>query len=328
MPMSHDPGFSAAFEPLRGALRNHCYRMLGSSHDSDDVVQETLLRAWRARDGLRDPAMLRPWLYRIATNVCLDELARRPRRVLSRDAYPRAADPRAQVLPPIDEPIWLEPMPSTWLEDEAAADPAAQYTLKESVALAFVAALQCLSPPQRAALLLRDVVGLSAEETASALGISVSAANSALFRARAAIEEKLGARGAASFAENAGPVDEALLARYVRAFEAGDVDDLVAVLHDEVKTTMPPSPMWIDGRAANEAFYRTMFPTPRPGRIRHVRTSANGHSALGFYRPASEGAPRTLHAIQVVTARSGRIATIDHFMMRAVFPVFGLPAEV
>jgi RNA polymerase sigma-70 factor (ECF subfamily) len=216
-------------------------------------------------------------------------------------------------------------MPGAWLSGVEEPDPAARYTLKESVALAFVAALQCLSAPQRATLLLRDVVGLSAEETAKVLETTVSAANSALSRARAAIEEKLGARGSASFAESAGPIDEALLARYVRAFEEGDLDDLVAMLHDDVKTAMPPSPMWIDGRAANEAFYRTMFANLKPGRIRLARTTANGQTALGFYRPDTEGGPRTLHAIQLVTARDGRLTTIDHFMTRAVFPVFGLP---
>jgi len=329
MSTSPDTSFLAAVEPLRGALRVHCYRMLGSSHDGDDVLQETLLRAWRARDALREPSMLRPWLYRIATNVCLDELKRRPPRVLSRDAYPSAADPRGPITPPIEEPVWLEPMPDTWLVSAEAMDPGARYSLKESVALAFVAALQCLSAPQRATLLLRDVVGLSAEETAEALETSVAAANSALFRARTAIEDKLGAGGSTAFADSARPVDEALLARYIRAFEEGDLEDLVAMLHEDVRTTMPPSPMWFDGRAANEAFFRTMFANLTAGRIRIARTSANGgQTAIGFYRPDVEGGPRTLHAIQLVTARDGLLATFDHFMMREVFPVFGLRGEM
>jgi RNA polymerase sigma-70 factor (ECF subfamily) len=327
--MSHEPNasFLAAVEPLRAALRVHCYRMLGSSHDGDDVVQETMLRAWLGRESLRDPAMLRPWLYRIATNVCLDELKKRPRRVLSQDAYPPAADPGAGPAAPIDEPIWLEPMPGAWLSSAEEPDPAARYTLKESVALAFVAALQCLSAPQRATLLLRDVVGLSAEETAEALATSVAAANSALFRARAAVEEKLGGRGAAAFAQTMEPVDEQVLARYVRAFEDGDLDGLVAVMHEDVRTTMPPIPTWLEGLAANEVFYRKMFSNMRPGRIRLVRTRANDQTAFGFYRPAADGAPRTLHAIQLVTTRDGRIRTIAHFMTKAIFPAFQLPAE-
>jgi RNA polymerase sigma-70 factor (ECF subfamily) len=325
---AEDPSFFAAVEPLRGALRVHCYRMLGSSHDGDDVVQETMLRAWRAKDSLSDPAMVRPWLYRIATNVCLDEIKRRPKRVLSQDEYPATSDGTAPPGPRIDEPVWLEPMPGAWLASAGEADPAARYTLKESVALAFVAALQCLSAPQRATLLLRDVVGLSAEETAAALEMSVPAANSALFRARTAVEEKLGGRGVLSFAQSAAPVDEALLARYVRAFEDGVLDDLVAVLHDDVRTTMPPMPTWLEGRGPNEAFYRTMFSNLRPGRLRLVRTTANDQAAFGFYRPAVEGAPRTLHAIQLVTTRDGLLRTMDHFMTREVFPAFGLPEQV
>src|SRR5262249_54088703 len=133
-----DSAFVEAIQPLRGGLRLHCYRMLGSSHDGDDVVQETLLRAWRARGDLHDPALLRPWLYRIATNACLDELKRRPRRALASEAYP-PADPRAPHEPPVEEPVWLEPMPDAWLASSEPSDPASKYTLKESVALAFVA---------------------------------------------------------------------------------------------------------------------------------------------------------------------------------------------
>ncbi|XYH99370.1 RNA polymerase subunit sigma-70 [Sorangium sp. So ce1128] len=322
-----DPSFFEAIEPLRGALRLHCYRMLGSSHDSDDIVQETLLRAWRARDSLEDRALLRPWLYRIATNACLDELKRRPRRAHPADAGP-AADPLAPIAAASEEPEWLEPAPDAWLEGAGEASPAARYTLKESVALAFVAALSILSPAQRATLLLRDVVGLSAEETASALGIGLGAANSALFRARKTVEEKLGGRDASAFAGAATAVDEALLARYVRAFEDADVGALVALLHEDVRTTMPPSPTWIAGRAANEVFFRRIFATFRSSAPRAVRTAANGQPALALYRRFAPGEAPSLHAIQVLTARAGAIASIDHFMTREVFPVFGLPAEL
>lgn len=318
-----DGSFLDAVEPLRGALRLHCYRMLGSSHDGDDVVQETMLRAWRARESLDDPSLLRPWLYRIATNACMDELKRRPRRALSSDAFP-PADPSASYAAPIHEPVWLEPMPDAWLASAGAVDPSAKYTLKESVALAFVAALHMLSAAQRATLLLRDVVGLSAEETAEALGMSVAAANSALFRARTAVEEKLGGRDASAFAAGA-DVDEALLARYVRAFEEANIEELVALFHDDVKTTMPPSPTWIAGRAANEVFYRQMFAKLGRGAVRVVRTAANGQPAFGFYRAASPGAPRTLHAIQVVLLRDGKLASMDHFMTSEAFPVFAMP---
>ncbi len=324
-----DAVFFRAVEPLRGGLRLHCYRMLGCSHDGDDLVQETLLRAWRAKDSLDDPVRLRPWLYRIATNACLDELKRRPRRAYPTDAGPAAVDPGLPPATAIEEPVWLEPMPNTWLAGadvgSGPGDPAARYSLKESVALAFVAALSILSPVQRATLLLRDVVGLSAEETAGALGVNVGAANSALFRARQTVEEKLGGRGPGAFASTATQVDEALLQRYVRAFEASNIDALVAILHADVRTTMPPSPTWIDGRAANAVFFGQMFKIPRPGDLHLVRTGANGHVALAFYRSQAPGGPRRLYAIQVITARDGAIASIDHFMTREVFPLFGLP---
>jgi RNA polymerase sigma-70 factor (ECF subfamily) len=322
-----DRSFIEAVEPLRGALRLHCYRMLGSSHDGEDVVQETMLRAWRAKDTLKDEKLLRPWLYRIATNVCLDELKSRPRRSLASDTYPPQADPTGPISSPVEEPVWLEPMPGTWLAAAGAPDPSARYTLKESVALAFVAALQILTPSQRATLLLRDVVGLSAEETAEALGLSVSAANSALFRARTAVEEKLGGKDASAKAPLAAEVDESLLAQYVRAFEESNVDALVALLHDDVQTTMPPSPTWMRGREANEAFYRHMLSRVR-GMYRILRTEANGQPALGFYRAAAPGEPRLLHAIQLVETRDGRIARIDHFMTAPVFPLFGLPEAI
>ena len=322
-----DAAFNQAVAPLRAGLRLHCYRMLGSAHDADDVVQEALLRAWRAKESLSDPAMLRPWVYRIATNVCLDELKRRPRRALASDAHAPAADPRAPFAPPLDEAVWLEPMPDAWLGGGAgdgpdATSPAARYTVKESVALAFVAALQALSPSQRATLLLRDVLGFSAEETAEALGIGVGAANSALHRARTAVEEKI-----------VGPprttdVDEEALARYVRAWDTSDIDAFVALLRDDVQTTMPPTPTWLLGRAANEAFFRQMFEK----RGQHggeapvlVRIGANGQPAFAVYRPDAPGEPSTLHAIQVLEIRGSLVARIDHFMTSGVFPMFGLP---
>ncbi len=318
-----DGSFLATVESFRGGLRLHCYRMLGSSHDGDDVVQEAFVRAWRAKESLEDPSLVKAWLYRIATNVCLDELKRRPKRVLSRDAYPHA-DAGAPIAAAVDEPVWLEPMPDAWLGVASAADPASRYTLKESVALAFVAALQILSPVQRATLLLRDVVGLSADETSAALGVGVEAANSALHRARTAVEEKLGGRDSAAFAETAKPIDEALLERYVRAFEESNIDALVALFHDDVRTAMPPSPTWFAGRAANETFYRFMFPAVSDKIVRILRTSANGQPALAFYR-APVGEPLLLGAIQLVGARDGKIATIDHFMTTAVFHLFDVP---
>src|SRR5262245_13152079 len=184
--------FEALLEPHRAPLRLHCYRMLGSSNDRDDMVQETFVRAFRARHTLQDPALARAWLYRIATNVCIDELAKRPRRARGPELGP-ASDPDQPPAAATPDVEWLEPAPSAWLSGvtPGVSDPAREYTLKESVALAFVAALQVLTPPQRAVLLLRDVVGLSATETAEALACSVSAANSTLHRARVALEQRV-----------------------------------------------------------------------------------------------------------------------------------------
>jgi RNA polymerase sigma-70 factor (ECF subfamily) len=302
----------AAAEPLRGALRLHCYRMLGSSHDSDDMVQETMLRAWRARDTLVEPARLKPWLYRIATNVCLDELARRPRRVLASDHGP-PADPGARTADPIEEAVWLEPMPDTWLGD-VAADPGATYALRESVALAFVAALQVLPAAQRAALLLRDVVGLSADETAEALAQSVPATESALRRARVTVEEKVARRDPASFVPS--PADEEVLARYLRALVAHDIDAMIALMHDDLETTMPPSPTWIAGRAANAIFYTNMFRSFAGQDIQLRPTGANGRPAFTFHRGG------VFRAVEVVEVRDGLVARVHHFMEPALLPLF------
>lgn len=310
-----DADFAAAVEPLRGALRVHCYRMLGSSSDSDDLVQETLLRAWRARDSLADPARLVPWLYRIATNACLDELARRPRRVLASDLRP-AADPAAPPEGGLDEALWLEPLPDAWLGGQVI-DPAARYTLRESVALAFVAALQVLTPMQRAVLLLRDVVGMSAEEAAAALDQTVSAVTSALHRARGAVEARVGRRDAASFA--AAPEDRAALAAYVRAIAEGDVEAMVSLLHDEIHTTMPPSPTWIEGLAANEVFYRRMFSGWRRGDASVTPVGANAGHGFVFARGG------VARAVEVVEVAGGRIRRMHHFMQPAVVALFSAP---
>jgi RNA polymerase sigma-70 factor (ECF subfamily) len=166
-----------------------------------------------------------------------------------------------------------------------------------------------------------------AEETAEALGIGVGAANSALFRAREAVEEKIGRRDPSTLAES-GSVDEALLARYVRAFEESDAEAFVALLHEDIRTTMPPSPTWIAGRAANVAFYENLFTSGRAAALRITRTAANGQPAMAFYRSAGKGAPYRLHAIQVLSIFGGKITGIDHFMTREVFPAFGLPDQL
>ena len=304
--------FEALAEPHRATLRLHCYRMLGSSHDSDDMVQETFVRAFRAMHTLEDPAMARAWLYRIATNVCLDELRKRPRRARGPELRP-PADPDAPPAAGTPDVEWLEPAPSAWLSvaTPEGGSPASQYTMKESVALAFVAALQVLTPLQRAVLLLRDVVGLSAAETAEALACSVSSANSTLHRARVALEERVGPR--AGWSPEAGAVDRGLLERYVRAWEKGDLDAILALLHDDVTLSMPPSPTWIAGRADVERFFTNrMMQAIRERRFRAVLVEANGRTGAGFYRLGDNG-EGTFLSLQVLEAKDGCIRVIDHF---------------
>ncbi|HZJ64379.1 MAG TPA: RNA polymerase subunit sigma-70 [Kofleriaceae bacterium] len=307
----------AALEPLRPGLRLHCYRMLGSSHDSDDMVQEAMLRAWRARGSLEDPARVKPWLYRIATNACLDELRSRSRRGLAVDIAAPVPGNSFPPAAPIEDAAWLEPMHDGWLAG-CGDDPEARYTLRESVALAFVAALQVLSPAQRATLLLRDVVGLSAEETAAALEQSVSAANSVLHRARAALEDKALHRDPAAFA--AAPA-EPVLERYMRALEAHDIDAMIALLHDEVHTTMPPSPTWIAGYADNAVFYRHMFARWGDEPIRLVPIGVNGGAGFEFHRAG------VVRAIEAAEVRDGKIFRMHHFMQPAVVALFTAPSR-
>jgi RNA polymerase sigma-70 factor (ECF subfamily) len=313
--------FEALVEPHRARLRLHCYRMLGSSHDSDDMVQETLVRAFRAQHTLEDPAMARAWLHRIATNVCLDELAKRPRRARGPELGP-PADPDVPPALRTPDAEWLEPAPSAWLPATSPEEgsPAAQYTMKESVALAFVAALQVLTAPQRAVLLLRDVVGLSAAETAEALACSVSSANSTLHRARVALEERVGPRE--DWSPEAVTVDRALLERYVRTWEQGDLEAIIALLHDDVTLSMPPSPTWLAGRAHVERFFTNrMLQAVREKRFHSVLVEANGSSGAGFYRLDDHGVG-TFLALQVLEARDGRIRVIDHFTSASAHAAF------
>lgn len=301
--------FVTLVEPHRKSVRLHCYRMLGSSYDCDDMVQETFVRALRSLSSLSEPAAVRGWLYRIATNLCLDELKKRAPRVRGPELGPPSS-PEAVSMERLPDEVWLEPMPSAWL---TKADPAQRYALKESVALAFVAALQVLTPPQRAVLLLRDVVGLSAEETASALACSVSAANSMLHRARVMLEERVGPRG--SWAADPGaPVDRALLERYLRAWESGDLDTIVALLHEDVTLSMPPVPRWLAGSADVAQFFRAHIHPPTKVRpFRGAFVEANGALGLAFYRAREDGRAH-LFAVQLFELRDGRIRSIDHFM--------------
>jgi RNA polymerase sigma-70 factor, ECF subfamily len=315
--------FDALARKLRPEIQLHCYRMLGSLHDAEDAAQDAFLRAWRGRAGLRD---------RDAFRACLRALARRGNasRVLSETqsgawsfAPLGAADP---------ETSWLEPYPDALVGDlpERTAGPEARYEWHETIQLAFLAAIQELPPRQRAALLLRDALGMTATETAAILETSVAAANSAVERARAAMTSGASTRRAAS-ARRPGDLvdaDRRLLDRYVRAWEAADVDGLVGLLREDALWTMPPWREWYAGAPEIARFLRWVW---RPGRNvgeRLVSTSANGAPAFGYYR--SEPGERVCRpfAIQVLGLDADRIASIVNFVDVSLFPAFGLPDEV
>jgi RNA polymerase sigma-70 factor (ECF subfamily) len=299
--------------------------MLGSVLDAEDLVQETLLRAWKNLDSFEGRASLRAWLYKIATNACLDELAKRPRRGLPPDLYPEA-DPDDPLAAAVSDPIWLEPYPDSLL-GSIRHDPAARYDLWESITLAFLIALQTLPPRQRAILLLRDVVGFRASEVASLLEDSVSAVNSALYRARLRLAERYLDRGIPSPSIDSS--QRQLLERYLTAWEAADIDGLVALLKEDASFPMPPLPTWVKGREAIREFVsRHILDGEARGRWRLIATEANGQPAFGWYRRRSSQSGFTAFAIQVVTIEGGWISDATTFGFPQLFSAFGLPPEL
>lgn len=285
-----DGAFTRGIEEHRRALFAHCYRMLGAAPDAEDATQEVMLKAWQARESLASETTLRPWLYRIATNVCLDLIAKRGPRVLANQAFP-PADAGTPPRPFLEEAIWVGPAP-----DEAFAN-------AERVTLAFVAALQHLPGRQRAALLLRDVVDLSAKETAEALDSNPAAVEAALQRARATIARR-------EIEASPAAVDAALLDRYVAAWHARDPSALVSLLSAEASFVMPPTPIWFQGRDAVVAFVGARLAEHA---FLLVPTRANGLPAFALYRAHPEGG-YVAHGIQVIEARDGAIDTIHTFL--------------
>ncbi len=319
--------FSGLTEPYRHELQLHCYRILGSLQDAEDIVQETLLRAWRRLDTYEGRAPLRAWLYKIATNACFDALDKRPRRVVPAAQY-APADPRQPFAPPITEPIWLEPYPDD-LIDEPETGPEARYSLRESVSLAFLAALQSLPPRQRAVLILCDVLDWRASEAAQLLEITVSAVSSALHRARVTLQQRYHARGREVVAGT--PPDDdhlrSLLERYVQAWEAADVDGLVNLLREDATLSMPPLPTWYAGREAIITAAQAMiFAGEARGRWLMQSIHANRQPACAVYQRDEAG---VYHAfgISVLTVEQDRVADIITFLDPALFPRFGLPVE-
>jgi RNA polymerase sigma-70 factor, ECF subfamily len=309
------PPAADELEPHRDALFAHCYRMLGSPIDADDAVQETMVRAWRSLDRFDGRSSLRTWLHRIATNVCLDELADGSRRARPIEERPAGC---------VDDPLetrprahWLEPVPDARVLGHAA-DPAERAALRQTIRLAFVAALQHLPPKQRAALLLTEVLGWSAAEAAETLDTSVAALNSALQRARATLASRDLGEPADVSAAHAELVD-----RYVAAFERYDVGALTALLARDATLSMPPHTLWLRGRDAIAAWFTGRGAGCRGSRL--VATAACGSPAFGQYRPAPEGGHRAW-ALIVLELSGDRIGAMTSFLdTERLFPSFGLP---
>jgi RNA polymerase sigma-70 factor, ECF subfamily len=312
--MTATDDFAAGLEPHRRALQVHCYRMMGSFEDAEDAVQETLLRAWRRRETYAGRASLRAWLYRIATNTCLDALEKRPRRLSSQGA----------------EVPWLQPFPDALL-DELAADeetPDATVVAKETIELAFLVAIQHLPPRQRAVLLARDVLSWSAAETAQALDLSVAAVNSALQRAHATMHARLPERRTDWAAGERSAGERELLRRYVDAHDRADADALAALLGEEMRFTMPPDPLFKDTPEDFIAMCRDAFVGPAAiGHFRLVPTRANRQPAAAEYLRAPGDDRHRAIGLDVLTVQDGRIVAVTTFEAR-VFPAFGLPLEL
>jgi RNA polymerase sigma-70 factor, ECF subfamily len=291
--------FRGLVEPYRHALEVHCYRMLGSAHDAEDLAQETLLRAWRALERFEPRAQFQTWLYRIATNACLDELERRPRRPATVDPFP-------------DRP-----------SDDAASqtyDPVARYAVREGMELALLRAIQELPGRQRAVLIFRDVLGWTAPEVAEVLGSTVASVNSALQRARGTIDQRLPETTQTA----ADPTERELLNRYVAAFEHADMDGLVALLSEDATLRMPPQPS-MSGRLQIARFFLETVAHGDLTRIRHRPTWANGRPAVTIEVRAEDG--RWIpHGISVLEIEEGEIAGIDAFLDPTLLPRFGVPA--
>jgi RNA polymerase sigma-70 factor (ECF subfamily) len=316
--------FDDLVEPHRGELHAHCYRMLGSLHDAEDALQESLLRAWRAQDQLAERAALRPWLYRIATNVCLDAIKRRPKRVLPVD-YGPAAHSDQDPTEPIVESVWIEPYPDEVIgvEDGYAA-PDATYEQREAVELAFVAALQYLPPNQRAVLILRDVLGYSARETAEALGTTAASVNSALQRARVTVEDRLPERSQQANLRLLGDEPTRRLAeRYADAWSRRDLEAIAALLAEDVTFAMPPIPEWWRGRDTVLALNVRLSPNCPESRC--LPTRASGQPAFGWYAWSPEHGEWRASALEVITLDGERISEITAFVDERLHPRFGLP---
>jgi RNA polymerase sigma-70 factor (ECF subfamily) len=319
-----DAAFARLVEPLRRELHAHCYRMLGSTHDAEDALQDALVRAWRGLARFEGRSSLRAWLYTVATNTCLDVVARRGKRALPVDLGPSSRRAVVGDAPPTDV-AWLGPYADTGLAAGPAA-PDAHYEQREAVELAFAAALQHLPGNQRAALLLFEVLGFSAAEIAEMMKTSTASVNSALQRARRIVAERVPPR---SQQQTLRELDDerlrAVVAGYSAALERGDADALVALLTEDVTWSMPPLPHWYRGLDAVTDF-AVAIPLTSCGSWRHLPTSANGQPAVGSYLWNDDARAHLSWSIDVLTVRDERISEITSFIGAEHFALFGLPA--
>jgi RNA polymerase sigma-70 factor (ECF subfamily) len=322
-----EDAFGRLVEPRRAELHAHCYRMLGSLHDADDAVQDTLMRAWQGLAGFERGRPFSPWLYRIATNACLDAIGKRPKRMLPIDEGPPAR-PRNHLGEPLPESVSIEPYPDQLVGLRSGyATPEASYEQRESVELAFIALLQHLAPRQRAVLILREVLGFSAREVAESLDTTTASVNSALQRARRVVEERRPARSQQATMRGLGDARvREIVDRLTDAFEGGDVDAILAMLSDDATFSMPPYRGWCRGRAAVGDSW--LMPDGPPQRLRYVPTTSNGQIALGTYELNADVGRYLPVALDVLTLRGALISDITAFRAPLRFPRFGLPAEL
>ncbi|MEP7284448.1 MAG: sigma-70 family RNA polymerase sigma factor [Chloroflexota bacterium] len=317
--------FGQVVEPHRRELLAHCYRMLGSVHDAEDTVQETLLRAWRRRESYEGRASFRAWLYKIATNLCLDALDQRPRRMIPITRQ-GVSSPDEPIPASIMEPIWLEPFPDDLLASDDD-NPEIYLSTRENITVAFMAALHLLPPRQRAVLILRDVLEWQASEVASLLDLSVSAVKSALHRARTTLATRYPAGSTEAISPHV--LDESTqtqLEQYVSAWETADIDGLLALLKEEATFSMPPIPSWYSGRDnIGKLVSKTIFSGKANGRWRLAPTRANGQIAFGLYQRDPENQVYSAYGIQVLTMTNGQIADILTFRKPSLVAYFKLP---
>jgi RNA polymerase sigma-70 factor, ECF subfamily len=316
-----DDEFQVQAEPHRRELLAHCYRMTGSLHDAEDLVQETYLRAWKAYSGFKGQSSLRTWLYRIATNTCLTALEGRQRRPLPTGLGAPSSDPTGELVERTEVP-WLEPLPD---QHDDPTDPATIVGSRESVRLAFVAALQHLSPRQRAVLVLRDVLQWKAAEVGEAIGASTAAVNSLLQRARAQLDAVRPSEDDEPAAPES-PETKDLLDRYIAAFEAYDIDKLVEMFTSEAIWEMPPYDGWYQTPPAIVELIRTQCPAEAPGDMRMIRTSSNGQPAAALYM--REGDKHVAFQLHVLDVRTDGVSHVVAFLDTSLFEKFGLPEKL